>query len=119
MTYVVTSCLHAVKGLPADSSFNFCTTSITICLDHISNHSRIPLKSLDVIVIKLIARTTEQLRLLVRSSNDPRYKRKLHGIKDLPKAYRSLQPSGVLISPEMLSLTQSCLIDDVDVDLQQ
>jgi hypothetical protein len=53
--------LQAAEGLHADSSFNLCTTSITLCLDQTSNHSNISPKSSHVIVTKLITRTIEQL----------------------------------------------------------
>jgi hypothetical protein len=79
----------------------------------------IPPKGSQVIVAKLIARTIEQPRLLVRSSDGIRYKRKLHGIEDLPKAHRSLHPSGILTSLEVLSLSPNCLITDDDANLQQ
>jgi hypothetical protein len=61
MTHATTSCLQAAKDLHANGSFNFFTTSITLYLEHTSNHNRIPLKRSYVIVAKLIAHTTEQL----------------------------------------------------------
>jgi hypothetical protein len=61
MTHATTGCLQADEDLHADSNFNFCTTSITLCLDYTLNRRRIPLKNSDVIVAKLIARTTKQL----------------------------------------------------------
>jgi hypothetical protein len=67
----------------------------------------------------ILARTTEQLRLLVRSLNDLRYERQLHGIEDLPKVHRSLQSRGVSTSLEVLLLTPKYLITEIDVDLQQ
>jgi hypothetical protein len=117
-THVITGYLQAAEDLYANSNLNFCTTSITLCLDHTSNRSNIPPKSSYVIIVKLIAHTTEQLRLLVRSSDGPRCKRKLHEIKDLPKVHMSVRSRGVLISPEVLSVTPSCPID-TDVDLEQ
>jgi hypothetical protein len=51
--------LQAAEGPHADSSFNLCTTSITLCLDQTSNPSNISPKSSHVIVTKLI--TIEQL----------------------------------------------------------
>jgi hypothetical protein len=118
MTHTVISYLQAAKDLRADNTFNFCTTGITLCLDHTSNHISIPLKSLHVIVAQLIACMTKQLRLLVRPSDSLCCKWKLHGIKDLPKTHRSVWSRRVSISPEVLSLTPSCLTN-ADVDLQR
>jgi hypothetical protein len=101
------------------SSFNFCTTDVTLCLDHTLNHSRIPPKGSHVIVAKLVARTTEPLRLLVKSSDSLRYERKLHRMEDLPKAHRTLHPRGILTSLEVLSLSPNYPITDTNVDLQQ
>jgi hypothetical protein len=67
-THATTSCLQAGKDLHVDNSFNFYTTSITLCLDHTSNHSKIPPKRSHIIIAKLITHRTEQLGLLVRSS---------------------------------------------------
>jgi hypothetical protein len=59
-----THCPHRVQGdqgIHAVSNFNSCTIGVTLHLDDTSNHTRIPLKSSQVIVAKLITRTNEQL----------------------------------------------------------
>jgi hypothetical protein len=117
--HTVTGYLQAKKDLHVASNFNFCTTGVTLCLNHTSNHNMIPLKGSHVIVANLVTRTIEQLRLLVRSSDRLRYERKLHGIEDLHKAHRSLHPRGILTSLEVLSLFPNCSVTDVDTDLQQ
>jgi hypothetical protein len=60
-THTTIGYLQVAEGLHADSSFNLCTMSITLCLDQTTNPSNIPPKSSHVIVTKLIARTIEQL----------------------------------------------------------
>jgi hypothetical protein len=92
---------------------------VTLRLDQTLNHNRIKSKSSHVIVTKLIARTIEQLRHLVRSSNGLRYERKLHRREDLSKAHRSLQPRAVPTPLEVLSLSPKYSITDADVDLLQ
>jgi hypothetical protein len=58
-THATTRCLQADEDLQVDSSFNFYTMSIILCLDHTSNYSMIPPKSSHVNVAKLITRATE------------------------------------------------------------